>query len=94
MVEVVSAAVVWSATLEVVEVFDEVVEVEVVDGGSEDEEVVDVVCVLVVLGAVDEVVDEVVELVLLVVVGCEEELLEVDEAPLVTSLRRFVASAL
>jgi hypothetical protein len=50
--------------------------------------------VLVVLGAVDEVVDEVVELVLLVVVGCEEELLEVDEAPLVTSLRRFVASAL
>lgn len=90
----VSAAVVWSATLEVVEVLDEVVEVEVVDGGSEDEEVVDVVCVLVVLGAVEEVVDEVDELVVLVVVGSEEELLEVDEAPLVTSLRRLLASAL
>jgi hypothetical protein len=80
----------------VVEVLDEVVEVEeVVDGASEDEEVVDVVCVLVVLGAVEVEVDEVVELVLLVVVvGSEEELLEVDEAPLVTSLRRLVASAL
>lgn len=105
--EVVSAAVVWSATLVVEESFDEVVEgvEEVVDGASaegvvvvveeEEEEVVDVVCVVVVLGASEvEEVDDVVEDELVgAAVDSEDELPE-DEDPLVRSLRTLVASAL
>lgn len=95
LVEVVSAAVVLSAVLEVEESRDEEVEgVEVVDGGSDEEEVVDVVCVVVVLGAweVDEV-DDVDEVLLGAEVGSEDELLVVVEE-VVRSPRRLEGSAL
>ena len=94
LVEVVSAAVVLSAILEEEESWDEEVEdVEVVDGGSDEEEVVEVVCVLVVLGAWEVVeVDDVDEVVLGAEVCSEDELLEVEEV--VRSLRRLEGSAL
>lgn len=91
----VSDDVVLSATLVVEEVLDEVVEGGVVDGAS-DEEVVDVVCVVLVVlgGSEDEDVDEMVDVVLGVEeVDSEEELLEVEDW-LVRSLRMLEASAL
>lgn len=93
--EVVSTAVVLSAVLEVEESWDEEVEgVEVVDGGSDEEEVVDVLCVVVVLGAWEvEEVDDVDEVVLGAVVCSEDELLLVVEVE-VRSLRRLEGSAL
>lgn len=95
--EVVSAAVVLSAVLEVEVSLDEEVEdvdVDVVDGGSDEEEVVDVVCVLVVVGAweVEEVDDVDEEVVLGAEVCSEDELLVVEEV--VRSLRRLEGSAL
>jgi hypothetical protein len=95
-VEVVSAAVVLSAVLEVEVSLDEEVEdvdVDVVDGGSDEEEVVDVVCVLVVVGAWEvEEVDDVDEVVLGAEVCSEDELLVVEVV--VRSLRRLEGSAL
>lgn len=94
--EVVSAAVVLSAVLEVEVSLDEEVEdvdVDVVDGGSDEEEVVDVVCVLVVVGAWEvEEVDDVDEVVLGAEVCSEDELLVVEVV--VRSLRRLEGSAL
>lgn len=94
LVEVVSAAVVLSAILEEEASWDEEVEdVEVVDGGSDEEEVVEVVCVLVVLGAWEVVeVDDVDEVVLGTEVCSEDELLVVEEV--VRSPRRLEGSAL
>jgi hypothetical protein len=92
LVEVVSAAVVLSTVLEVEGSLDEEVDVGVVDGGSDEEEVVDVVCVLVVLGAWEvEEVDDVDEVVLGAEVCSEDELLVVEE---VRSPRRLEGSAL
>jgi len=93
LVEVVSAAVVLSAVLEVEGSLDEEVEdVGVVDGGSDVEEVVEVVCVLVVLGAWEvEEVDDVDEVVLGAEVCSEDELLVVE---VVRSPRRLEGSAL
>ncbi len=94
LVEVVSAAVVLSAILEEEASWEEEVEdVEVVDGGSDEEEVVEVVCVLVELGAWEvEEVDDVDEVVLGAEVCSEDELLVVEEV--VRSLRRLEGSAL
>lgn len=93
-----SAEVVLSGVLEVEGSLDEDVEdvdVDVVDGGSDEEEVVDVVCVLlVVLGAWEvEEVEDVDEVVLEVEVCSEDELVVVVEL-VVRSLRRLDGSAL